>query len=344
MLPALLIAALSLGAASSPPGDVDLSEAQKDLARARQLYLRLEIADALPAVRRAAYAFEESLPATQQIEPFARAIALLAACELEAGHADEAKRAWLRLLRLRPAYEPEPSLSSPKVLASFSQAHAAAAATVRGPLEIISTPPGASVKVDGTSRGTTPLELEGLPLGDHAVRLDLEGHRPWYGMVSIRASANRVEIPFESAEPAHPGQPSPAANDQPVAAQASTETAPTLKLEPTIDAKRSPLPLAAEVQAPPTPGPPLWMWVGGGALAVAGGVLLAASLVSASHDQPHSATPGGPAILHSLSYSQAQRLDDLGYGGEALLGAGGLVLLGSAGWQVAVAVISKPRL
>ncbi len=46
-----------------------------------------------------------------------------------------------------------------------------------GSLEIVSTPPGAEVAVDGSPQGTTPLVIE-LPIGAHEVALTLADHAP----------------------------------------------------------------------------------------------------------------------------------------------------------------------
>jgi hypothetical protein len=48
--------------------------------------------------------------------------------------------------------------------------------TGRATLQILSTPPGASAKIDGTLVGATPLELTIVP-GAHAVQLELPGYR-----------------------------------------------------------------------------------------------------------------------------------------------------------------------
>jgi hypothetical protein len=50
---------------------------------------------------------------------------------------------------------------------------------VSGSLMIDSRPAGARVLVDGRLVGTTPLLLDEVGAGDHAVRLELDGHDPW---------------------------------------------------------------------------------------------------------------------------------------------------------------------
>jgi hypothetical protein len=46
----------------------------------------------------------------------------------------------------------------------------------RGIFVVESTPPGATVILDGQNRGVTPLRLTEVPTGPHSIRLDLDGH------------------------------------------------------------------------------------------------------------------------------------------------------------------------
>jgi hypothetical protein len=88
----------------------------------------------------------------------------------------------LELTRARPAAPPTPSaLELEKV-----------------PLTVESRPPGASVFVDGTLIGKTPLTLGEVAAGDHAVSLNLDGYRRWSSSVRIVAGErNRVTASLE---------------------------------------------------------------------------------------------------------------------------------------------------
>ena len=66
------------------------------------------------------------------------------------------------------------------------------------PLTVESRPAGASVFVDGTLIGKTPLTLGEVAAGDHAVSLDLDGYRRWSSSVRIVAGErNRVTASLE---------------------------------------------------------------------------------------------------------------------------------------------------
>ena len=68
----------------------------------------------------------------------------------------------------------------------------------RVPLTVESRPAGASVFVDGTLIGRTPLTLGEVATGDHAVSLDLDGYRRWSSSVRVVAGErNRVTASLE---------------------------------------------------------------------------------------------------------------------------------------------------
>jgi len=82
---------------------------------------------------------------------------------------------------------------------------AAAAATGLGALvfgrgdraRIVSTPPGASVFVDGEYEGVTPVEIRGLSLGTHALRVQKTGFAPFFGSVDSRGRGALVSVELE---------------------------------------------------------------------------------------------------------------------------------------------------
>jgi hypothetical protein len=73
---------------------------------------------------------------------------------------------------------------------------ARAAATAErgtGQLTVESRPAGAQVFIDGRLVGTTPLTLDDVPVGEHALHLDLDGYRRWSSAIRVAASTpNRV--------------------------------------------------------------------------------------------------------------------------------------------------------
>jgi serine/threonine protein kinase len=70
-----------------------------------------------------------------------------------------------------------------------------------GALRVESRPSGAAVLIDGRVVGTTPLLISDLEPGQHQVRLELPGHRPWATTATIVAGQSvRVAASLEETE------------------------------------------------------------------------------------------------------------------------------------------------
>ncbi len=64
-----------------------------------------------------------------------------------------------------------------------------------GAIEIKTVPPGAKIVLDGQERGTSPAQLENIPVGEHTLRLEVANLRPWEGKVVVRdAQTTRVQV------------------------------------------------------------------------------------------------------------------------------------------------------
>jgi TonB family protein len=101
------------------------------------------------------------------------------------------------------------SLDAGSPTAELRIALARPAAPLPGAADILSTPSGASVSVDGRPVGVTPLSGLKLRTGKHRVEVALEGHETWTGTVDVGAGApGRVEARL-SALPAPPAPPTP---------------------------------------------------------------------------------------------------------------------------------------
>jgi hypothetical protein len=86
----------------------------------------------------------------------------------------------------------------------------------RSGLDVRSTPPGATVTIDGQRRGTTPLVLNDVPPGPHRVLLTLEGYLDNASDVTTRAGDTaRIERTLTRAQTSAPAQAGPAAAPPP---------------------------------------------------------------------------------------------------------------------------------
>jgi len=81
-------------------------------------------------------------------------------------------------------------------------------APAMGSAEIVSTPPGAAVLVDGSRAGETPLAELKLRVGGHRLEITKEGFEPWQGNVTVEAGKKaRVEASLKSLATATPPPP-----------------------------------------------------------------------------------------------------------------------------------------
>jgi hypothetical protein len=58
-----------------------------------------------------------------------------------------------------------------------------------GYLMVNTIPPGAEIRVDGVTQGTTPVELTGVPAGSHVLEIREQGYQPFQETVTISAGA-----------------------------------------------------------------------------------------------------------------------------------------------------------
>jgi serine/threonine protein kinase len=79
------------------------------------------------------------------------------------------------------ASDPEPSPSA------VSESTEPAPPPTTGTLVVTSSPSGATVRVDGTARGTTPLTLPALDTGAYTVQVETDAHRPVRTTASVAA-------------------------------------------------------------------------------------------------------------------------------------------------------------
>jgi serine/threonine-protein kinase len=114
----------------------------------------------------------------------------------------------------RKGYDPQSrdvTLSDGSPSAEVRVALVRSAAAEPATADIQSTPPGASVSVDGRPAGETPLSGLKLKPGRHQVTLALDGHEPWSGTVDVAAGEKgRVAATLRPvAKPPAPPTPEP---------------------------------------------------------------------------------------------------------------------------------------
>jgi TonB family protein len=106
----------------------------------------------------------------------------------------------------RTRASPPEGAASPAPLASAAVPTApspVAESPATGTLRVVSDPTGARVKVDGEVKGQTPLDVAGLALGTHDVRVDLRGYDPQVraAVLSAEAPTAELKVSLERATP-----------------------------------------------------------------------------------------------------------------------------------------------
>jgi TonB family protein len=71
-------------------------------------------------------------------------------------------------------------------------------------LRVESSPPGARVRLNGQTKGQTPLQLDDLPFGVYEVRVDQKGYEAQTRSVSLDARTPSAEVRVALARPAAP--------------------------------------------------------------------------------------------------------------------------------------------
>lgn len=99
-------------------------------------------------------------------------------------------------LRQRGGVAPSPSPSSVPVTTATPtpEPPATPPAVTSGSLRVESTPPGATVSVDGAVTGTTPVEVGDLALGPHEVKLEMKGYEAAIESVDLTPEAPQAAV------------------------------------------------------------------------------------------------------------------------------------------------------
>ncbi len=157
-----------LRAAEAAMGEMDLERAESQARQARQW-------------------FENMKGYLSPAAGYTRCIALLAAALAMQGEAEEAKKVMFDLAIADPDFQIK-RLGVPAFVAKlFESTKAELRHSPRGSLTVVSSPPGASIYLDGRLRGVTPQEMTGLPAGHHPLVLKMPGHEKWGKVVKIEA-------------------------------------------------------------------------------------------------------------------------------------------------------------
>jgi hypothetical protein len=164
-----------------------VAEALQTAEKAAQLAKGRKVKPAADAYAGAATALLARFEGLENFSAVEQALWQQASLRYLLGAEDEAKKVLADLVRLSPGFVPPQG--SDTLSAAYDKARAEAKAQATGRLELVTSPPGATVTLDGRDLGETPLAVEGLVPGTHYVRLLKAGAGVVWQARSVGASS-----------------------------------------------------------------------------------------------------------------------------------------------------------
>ncbi len=169
-----------------------LDQARERMGQGRQLYMNLELEQAIEALSEAVRNFDLAAEVLEDATPLRDALALLGASYSFQGMGREARRVFRRLHVQFPGYEPDPNVYPPNVVSAFRKAAPRGRSARVGTLRIETDPPGAMVYLDYVPMGPSPVELGNVLPGTHVVRLLRPGARQVVQEVELRPGRSKT--------------------------------------------------------------------------------------------------------------------------------------------------------
>ncbi|MBX7098575.1 MAG: PEGA domain-containing protein [Myxococcaceae bacterium] len=154
----------------------DGTAAAKALQTGKDAYDNLDFDAAVTALSDAASQWTKA-PASAPPAQLAEAFLLLGAARLQAGAKADAVADLTRAQELEPALAPDWRLYGADVKKVFDDVRKSLAARPLVKVQLVSSPPGATVKERGAALGVTPCEVS-LPQGRHLLVFTRPGHSP----------------------------------------------------------------------------------------------------------------------------------------------------------------------
>lgn len=172
-----------LGGADARTRAAKLEAAAAQAKRGRALYAQLEFEQAARELEAARDAMIASLSA-QNDGALVDVLLDLGGADLDLRRADAAREAFRQA---RVAGAPE-SLSAPysaRTAAAYRDAIVSLKSRTGASLEVITSPAGAKVAIDGRAAGVSPLFASGLVDGPHVIRAELPGSQPAFDSATL---------------------------------------------------------------------------------------------------------------------------------------------------------------
>lgn len=167
------------------PDTNSLNRAHDALQAGEAAYDALELDVAIARLSQAVRLYQEHPQGMRSVDGLTQALSLLASALTLQGSAEEGVATFVELLTIAPGYRLDRSPGT--VRRMFDRALEQLRRAPTAALEVYSTPPYASVYLNGEFEGTTPLTVEELTKGTHHLRVEKVGHQPFGTTVQLSA-------------------------------------------------------------------------------------------------------------------------------------------------------------
>lgn len=127
----------------------------------------------------------KSTPALPDCKLLCEVLAMYGAVMLERGDVEEARYQLLELNALKPEWELPTTRFSKEYLKLRDAVARSPQAQMRGNVNVLSTPGGGRVLVNGEFKGYAPQLIEGLTMGRHFVQVEHGGHETWGRLIDV---------------------------------------------------------------------------------------------------------------------------------------------------------------
>jgi hypothetical protein len=195
--------------AGSTPGGPDPRVAQAENLRTagKAAFAKGEYETALKQLQGALGLYEEAIASVAKFEVVPETLGYLGAASLALGYDDDAKDYFQRVLALMPDSSPLDEYPAAAVQL-FDKLKAQQGKKKKGSLVVRTTPAGATIRVDGTERGKSPVTVAELPRGEHFVQATGEDGSVGGAKVEVKGGrAENVTVELSTQVGPEPSQP-----------------------------------------------------------------------------------------------------------------------------------------
>lgn len=188
----------SQGVTEDPHLQQKTRELRATLRRVKDLYLRMQMDAVRSEVGRALALVKKLSGAYLQPEEIATLHLYLAAVSQVMGHTPLLREHAEAAVRFFPELKPDADVFTPPVRSEIERARKARRTV---DVSILSEPSGARVFWDGAARGETPTQLPAQAVGEHYLRLQRSGQRPWHDTIVLSSAAAQLHVRLQPVGP-----------------------------------------------------------------------------------------------------------------------------------------------